>query len=68
MPAGVSWGQYLTFTAAAMISMLTGSQVVHQYYRPLQDLHNYINEELNNFPDHVQSKIRKELKDEGVLK
>ncbi|XP_053625333.1 ubiquinol-cytochrome-c reductase complex assembly factor 6 [Plodia interpunctella] len=68
MPAGVTWSQYLSFTAAAMLSMLTGSQVVHQYYKPLQDLHNYINDELKNFPDHVQANIRKELKEEGVLK
>lgn len=68
MPAGVTWGQYLSFSAAAMLSMLAGSQVVHQYYRPLQDLNKYINRELQNFPDHIQAKIRKELQEEGVLK
>lgn len=68
MPAGVSWGQYLTFSVSAMLSMLAGSQIVHQHYRPLQDLNDYINRELKNLPDHVQVKIRNELKEEGVLK
>ncbi|KAM3963560.1 ubiquinol-cytochrome c reductase complex assembly factor 6 sloth 2 [Aphomia sociella] len=68
MPAGVTWGQYISFSVAAMISMLAGSQFVHLYYRPLQDLNRYIDKELNNFPENVQAKIREELKEEGVLK
>lgn len=46
MPAGVSWGSYLSFTASAMISMLAGAQLVHQYYKPLEDLNVYIEEEM----------------------
>ncbi|XP_048525570.1 protein brawnin [Dendroctonus ponderosae] len=42
MPAGVSWGKYLKFTTCAILSMLAGSQVVHIYYRPLDDLDKYI--------------------------
>lgn len=42
MPAGVSWGQYLKFTACALLSMAAGSQMVHLYYRPLDDLDLYI--------------------------
>lgn len=68
MPAGVSWGQYIAFSSAAMVSMLAGSQIVHQYYKPLRDLNDFINKELKNLPDNVQVKIRQELKDEGVLK
>lgn len=68
MPAGVTWGQYLSFSVAAMISMLAGSQIVHQHYKPLQDLNEYINKELKNLPDNVQERIRKELQEEGVLK
>lgn len=68
MPAGVTWGQYMTFSAAAMLSMLAGSQLVHQHYKPLQNLHEYINKELRNLPEHVQLKIRQELKEEGILK
>lgn len=68
MPAGVSWGQYLGFSAAALASMLAGAQLVHLRYRPLQDLDSYIQKELNNFPDVIQSKIRQELQQEGVLK
>ncbi|CAH2093787.1 unnamed protein product [Euphydryas editha] len=68
MPAGVTWGQYLRFSMAALVSMLAGSQMVHIYYKPLQDLQNYVNKELENFPAHVQEKIKQELKEEGVLK
>lgn len=42
MPAGVSWGKYLKFTTCAFLSMLAGSQVVHVYYRPLDDLDKYV--------------------------
>ena len=35
MPAGVSVSQYLKFTAAAMLSMMAGSQCVHILYQPL---------------------------------
>lgn len=45
MPAGVSWTNYLTFTTAAFLSMFAGSQVVHQYYKPLSDMDEYIKEE-----------------------
>ena len=34
MPAGVSWGRYLTFLAASLASALAGSQMVHVYYKP----------------------------------
>ncbi|CAK1582004.1 unnamed protein product [Parnassius mnemosyne] len=67
MPAGATWGQYISFSIAAMLSMLTGSQVVHQYYKPLVDLNKYINKELENLPENLQVKIRKELQDDGVL-
>lgn len=46
MPVGVSWGRYLTFWAAAMASMMAGSQVVHTYYRPLDDLEQYVKKEI----------------------
>ncbi|XP_061728521.1 ubiquinol-cytochrome-c reductase complex assembly factor 6 [Cydia pomonella] len=68
MPVGVTWGQYMAFTAAAAFSMLAGSQLVHQYYKPLKDLNEYIYKELKNLPPNVQEKIRQELQDEGVLK
>lgn len=67
MPAGVTWGQYIAFSSAAMLSMLAGSQIVHQYYRPLRDLNEYINKELKSLPDHIQLKIRQELQEEGIL-
>lgn len=46
MPAGVSWGTYLKFFSAAMVSMMAGSQLVHIYYRPLDDLEEMIEVEV----------------------
>ncbi|XP_018785018.1 PREDICTED: uncharacterized protein LOC108966503 [Bactrocera latifrons] len=46
MPAGVSWGQYMKFLSAAMLSMMAGSQLVHMYYKPLDDLNTYIEREI----------------------
>lgn len=46
MPAGVSWGQYLKFMSCALLSMMAGSQLVHMYYKPLQDLDSYIDQEM----------------------
>lgn len=46
MPAGVSWGQYIKFLTCAMISMMAGSQLVHMYYKPLEDLNTYIENEI----------------------
>ncbi|XP_047527880.1 protein brawnin [Vanessa atalanta] len=68
MPAGVTWGQYISFSMAALVSMLAGSQMVHMRYHPLDDLQKYINKELENFPENIQQKIKQELKEEGVLK
>ncbi|XP_017030332.1 ubiquinol-cytochrome c reductase complex assembly factor 6 [Drosophila kikkawai] len=45
MPAGVSWGQYMKFLGSAMLAMMAGSQAVHMYYRPLEDLPAYIERE-----------------------
>ncbi|CAH0720754.1 unnamed protein product, partial [Brenthis ino] len=53
---------------AAMVSMIAGSQIVHIHYQPLADLNNYVKKELQNLPDNIQEKIRKELKEEGILK
>uniref|UniRef100_A0A2M4AXS3 Putative secreted protein n=1 Tax=Anopheles triannulatus TaxID=58253 RepID=A0A2M4AXS3_9DIPT len=48
MPAGVPLRQYLTFTAAALLAMFCGSQVVHNYYHPLRDLNYYIEREIKS--------------------
>jgi len=44
MPAGSTWGQYLGFMTAAIGSMFLGSQAVHLYYRPMDDMNEVINE------------------------
>lgn len=51
MPAGVSWSQYLKFTTAALLTMMTGAQIVHIYYRPLEDLEVYVKKELEAHPE-----------------
>ncbi|EDW06327.1 protein BRAWNIN [Drosophila mojavensis] len=45
MPAGVSWGQYMKFLGSAMLAMMAGSQAVHMYFKPLDDLPVYIEKE-----------------------
>ncbi|WAR25529.1 BWNIN-like protein [Mya arenaria] len=37
MPAGVTWGRYLTTLSISLLTMLSGAQCVHLYYRPLED-------------------------------
>ena len=43
MPAGLAWGPYVSFTTCALLSMFAGSQMVHVYFRPLDDMEDYIN-------------------------
>jgi hypothetical protein len=57
LPPGVTLGQYLKFTIAALTTMFAGSQVVHIYYRPLQDLDKYIDKELKELPEETRKKI-----------
>ena len=42
MPAGVTWGVYLSFVTAAMLTMFAGAQCVHLAYRPMDDLQEYV--------------------------
>lgn len=42
MPAGVDWPTYLKFTTAALLAMLAGSQTVHMFYKPLNDMEKYV--------------------------
>lgn len=44
MPAGVSLYTYSKFASAAILSMFLGSQTVHNYYKPLQDIEEVIRE------------------------
>lgn len=46
MPAGVTWTKYICVTSAALLSMFTGSQVVHYFYRPLDDLDDLVQMEV----------------------
>lgn len=57
MPAGVSWKTYLKFTISGGLSMFAGSQVVHAYYRPLQDLDSWV----NNYKNYLNLKSEKQV-------
>lgn len=46
MPAGVGLGQYIRFSIAAFLAMAAGSQIVHMYYKPLNDIDVYVEKEL----------------------
>jgi len=60
MPAGVSLYTYSKFTCAALLSMALGSQAVHQYYKPLQDIEEIIRETQEKaLPQEVKDIIRK---------
>jgi hypothetical protein len=57
MPAGVSWPQYTKFFVASIVSMLLGAQAVHVYYRPLDDLNELVQQEverLNESKDKIK--------------
>jgi len=53
MPAGVDWPTYLKFTTAALFTMLAGSQTVHLYYKPLNDIEKYVEAERKHL-EHVR--------------
>lgn len=59
MPAGVTWGVYLKFATAAMLSMLAGSQVVHMLYRPLDNMEELVNEEVKRLQMELVTAIEK---------
>lgn len=61
LPAGVTIGQYIRFSAAAFLSMFLGSQTVHNYYRPLRDLDKYIEAEIEQLPEDQKQKVKMEL-------
>ena len=46
MPAGMSWPRYLTFAVVSLLTSFAGAQVVHQIYRPLDDLEDLVQQEL----------------------
>lgn len=46
MPYGQSWPKFLSFSFLSLISALAGSQVVHDYYKPLADMDMLIRKEV----------------------
>lgn len=61
LPSNVTIGQYLRFSASALASMFLGSQVVHNFYKPLNDLDKFIDEELQKLSDDQRKKIKELL-------
>lgn len=56
MPSGVSWPTYLKFVAAASLSMFFGAQIVHNIYRPLEDLDDLVQKELKRLKEERSKK------------
>lgn len=50
-------GQYVRFSAAALITMFLGSQTVHLYFQPLSDMEKFINEEIQKLPEDQRNKL-----------
>ena len=46
MPYGKSWFRFLSFATLSIVSMAAGSQIVHNIYKPLDDLDHLIEEAL----------------------
>jgi hypothetical protein len=46
MPVGISWTRYISFIVVSLFTTLAGGQVVHMYYKPLDDLEELIQQEL----------------------
>jgi hypothetical protein len=60
MPAGVSAFTYAKFTTAALLSMALGSQTVHLYYKPLQDIEELTREAQEKvLPPEIKELIKK---------
>lgn len=43
---GVSFRKVIAVFAISLVSMMAGSNVVHQYYKPLDDLEEYVEREI----------------------
>jgi len=78
MPAGVSWGRYIRFGIAAMMSMMAGAQCVHALYRPMDDLPELIDEfyrehpemerkKLDPYQETLELNIKQKLKEKGKI-
>lgn len=46
MSGNISIATYVKFSIIAMASMLFGSQLVHNRYKPLDDLEDYVEKEM----------------------
>jgi len=59
MPAGVSLSTYLKFATAAFLSMGLGSQCMHMYYRPLDDLEELVEQNKDKIlPEHIKTLLK----------
>lgn len=56
MSGNISIAAYVKFSLMAMTSMMFGSQLVHNQYKPLDDLEDYVEKEIEKL------KAAKELK------
>lgn len=48
MSGNIPIAAYVKFGIMAMVSMMFGSQLVHNVYKPLDDLEDYVEKEIEN--------------------
>ena len=51
-----SLSRYIVFYAAALVTMLAGSQYVHKIYKPLDDLEDLVEQKLKERRKELQKK------------
>lgn len=56
MPVPFTWPRYIAFVSAAMMTTLAGAQVVHTFYKPLDDLETLVQKELERRKKEVEKK------------
>lgn len=55
MSGSVPFRIYVKYSLMTLVSMMLGSQIVHNYYRPLDDLEDYVDKEIENLKNDSKS-------------
>lgn len=59
MPFGLSWQRYSLLIICSFLSAATGSQLVHWYYKPLDDLVDLLEEKDENSKEPLETYINR---------
>lgn len=57
MSGNISIAAYVKFSVMAIISMMFGSQLVHNQYKPLDNLEDYVEKEIEKLKAADESKV-----------